>query len=79
MKIIEIKTQAELDAFVDGDEFVEIRIVAPQIVCIVVNKTYKNASVEARESSRVEAWGSDIERFRNANQWLRGIAAKVGA
>ena len=58
MKIIEIKTQVELDAYVDGDEFVELRIVAPQIVWIVVNKTYKNARVVARESSRVVARGS---------------------
>jgi co-chaperonin GroES (HSP10) len=71
MKIIEIKSQEELNAFIPGEKFTELRIVCPKL--IIVRKKWENSSVVAWENSSVVAWeNSSVVARENSSVVARG-------
>jgi len=55
MKVIEIKSQNDIDSYKESDESTELRIFAKNII---LRKKYENSSVVARENSSVVALGN---------------------
>jgi len=59
MKIVTVKTQAEMNALpLSFDEWTEIHIKSDTTFWLKVTKTYQNAQVTAYDSSQVRAYGS---------------------
>ena len=60
--IKEIKTQEELDAHVDGDDFTELRIICP---FIIIRKSWANSRAVLRDNSRAELWANSSAELRD--------------
>jgi hypothetical protein len=80
MKEITITTQAELDALPDSfAEHTYIYLKTKDETWLSLTKTYHNATVVARESSHVEAWGSSHVVARGSSHVVARGSSHVAA